>query len=334
MKSSETAGFDMKKASIGLLSIAVMASFGVAEAAKPGGGGGGGGGVGGGTTGQDICTFTTVDVGSGANNPGSQAQGTGIFPITGKTIQTSVQGNGCTVASISGADVPDGNIKLEGQGSNANTYPVSCRDRGVGVFPDLATKEILVDGSSVSYDFDTGTAPLGAYGFRARYTKLSPGGGYASSVSPCINLTVGPSTDACEGSTDVKLNVYQAAGQGEVRVGDVGPWTYTFTVLNCTSGKKTVKVQGGTTAWTSFLNWVISAGSAIGKGTGNGNQVTTWTVDLEAKQSQTIAITVNGKVPNTLETWIPISGAWSAAYNDQGPQKTNYTDAVLLQIVP
>ena len=79
------------------------------------------------------------------------------------------------------------------------------------------------------------------------------------SFPPAVDLTAVGSS--CSGS-GVNVGPVLASGDGAPNPGDGGPWTFTVSVQNCIGADLGgVKVQGGTSGWTTFGNAVVNAGS-------------------------------------------------------------------------
>jgi hypothetical protein len=168
-------------------------------------------------------------------------------------------------------------------------------------------------------------------GFRAHYVT---GGGQHkvdTHSSPAVDLTA---TSSC--SPGVNVGATLASGNGTPNPGDSGPWTFAISVENCTGVDLTgVKVQGGTSGWTTYVGFLVPDGDVTVKSTSKNTKVLTWIVDIAKGQTKTIEVIVNGTVPCSAPDGEIrfISGPWSAVFDDgSGPQKSAYSGRVSLTV--
>jgi hypothetical protein len=302
---------------------------------------------------KDTCTVSSIQlVGAtpgAVNTDGIVTAPTGVA-VTGKVTQANPATSSSCDAGTAGVLVDEGTLTIGGQ-TDAGT-PVACNISGVGSFnPALATQVLpATPAGTVTYALDTTSLGGVTRGYRTQYTKLG-GGSYTSSTSPCVDLTINnadPSALKCDGyEGTVRLLIVGAAGKGIVAPSDPGSWDYTFEVLNCTGIEPlTVKVQGGTSGWTSFAsvvtNPVEDSVSVTDKSKGKKGKTSTvtWTTSLEDataddSKGKTIKVTVDGTVPSgSPDGWQFLSGPWSAAYQLGGvAMKSDYTDRVYLEVV-
>jgi len=144
--------------------------------------------------------------------------------------------------------------------------------------------------------------------------------------------------DECGTSENLTLSEGSLLGPSEV-VAPLGNtcWTYTFTVENCTDSNLTnVKVQGGTSGWTSLSSATATKGTPTIKNN-NKNSIITWIGDLAVGESVDITVRVCGSLKGSAcGTTQFLSGPWSAAYTDPDtllPAKTDYTDRFSIDVV-
>ena len=173
-------------------------------------------------------------------------------------------------------------------------------------------------------------------GFRAHYTG---GGGSPHAdthFSAGTPLTI--ECDECGTSTDLTLSEGSLIGPSQVAapLGNTC-WTYTFTVQNCTDSDLTnVKVQGGTSGWTSLSGATATKGTPTIKNN-NKNSIITWIGDLASGESVDITVQVCGSLKGSAcGTTQFLSGPWSAAYTDPDtllPAKTDYTDRFSIEVI-
>jgi len=113
---------------------------------------------------------------------------------------------------------------------------------------------------------------------------------------------------------------------------------YSFTVENCTDSDLTnVKVQGGTSGWTSLSGTPTATKGSVVVKNNNKNSIITWTLNLAQGESATITVTVCGSLKaSACGTTQFLSGPWSAAYIDPDtgdPAKTDYTDRFSIDVI-
>jgi hypothetical protein len=175
-------------------------------------------------------------------------------------------------------------------------------------------------------------------GFRANYIT---GGGNPHAdnhFSAGTPLTI--ECDECGTSEDLTLSEGNLTGPSQVAAPLPNTcWTYTFTVENCTdSAISGIKVQGGTSGWTTLNVGTTSAtsGSFVVKNN-NKNSVITWTLDLASGESASITVGVCGSLKaSACGTTQFLSGPWSAVFIDPDtnePVKTDYTDRFSIGVV-
>ncbi|MGK2943073.1 MAG: hypothetical protein ACSLFJ_15595 [Immundisolibacter sp.] len=304
---------------------------------------------------KDICTVSSIQLVGAAPGTvdanGTVTAGTGVT-VTGQVTQAYPATSPSCDAGIAGTSVDEGTLTIGGQTDDGT--PVACNVSGVGSFhPALKVQGLpATPAGTVTYDLNTTSLGGVTRGYRTAYAKLTPNGSFTSSTSPCVNLTVNntdPSAFKCDGYAGiVRLLIVGAAGKGIVAPGEAGPWDYTFEVLNCTgTAPLTVKVQGGTSGWTTFQSAVTNPtpdGTLTSVAKSNGKKGTTSTVTwitslddatTDDSKGKTIKVTVNGTVPSgSPDGWQHLSGPWSAAYNLGGvAMKSDYTDRVYLEVV-
>ena len=298
----------------------------------------------------DICTSSSIQL-VGANPGSIDMDGTVASPtpvaVTGKVTQAAPSIGGCTNGTT-GVAVEEGTLEIETSKKKIDGVPtwVHCKDPGVGPFTTLISRVLpnsTPPGTNAAvYNLDTTGLGGKTAGFRAQYKAKNPGGSYKSSASPCVDLVISeaPPGARCDAYDNVVvLSIVGGAGQGIVLPGQVGPWLYTFEVLNCTGlPNLPVKVQGGTSGWTVFDSVSTVPVEPVGVvAKSNGKKGTTstltWNTVLNHEQSKTITVGVDGVVPNVpMGTWLNLSGAWSAAYKNGIPLKSDYTPQVYVEV--
>lgn len=297
---------------------------------------------------KDTCTVSSIQlVGATPGAIDSDGYVTAGTPVTIKGLVSQANpatGSSCD-AGTGGAAVTEGTLKIEGQ--RRDGLPSACKEAGVGSFATLQTQPVTgAAGSNVIERAFDSTGLDETRGYRTDYTKVG-GGSFTSSKSVCVNLTINPSADPanpCDSYGDeVVLNIMAGAGKGIVGPGDVGPWSYTFEVLNCTGmDDLAVKVQGGTSGWTVFDNAFTApvepfTSTPKSKGKKGTTSTITWHTILNDEQSKTMTVVLDGVVPSGVVNgeWINLSGAWSAAYKDALglAAKSEYTPQVYLEVV-
>lgn len=166
--------------------------------------------------------------------------------------------------------------------------------------------------------------------FRAHYVT---GGGATKAdthFSPIIDVAA--VADSCEG---FNVSADFASGNGGPPPGAVGPWTFRITLENCTGIDLTgIKAQGGSNGWAPMTSYLQSKGG-VSLRYNNRNQVLTWNLDMPNGTTETILVTVNGKIPASAscDSIRYLSGPWSAVYDaGGGPQKSAYTGRVSVQV--
>ncbi len=294
----------------------------------------------------DICTVSSIQL-DGATPGTVDADGSVVagssVNIKG-TVTQKASGTGCS-AGTAGAAVNEGGLRIQEQRQAG--FPSACKAQGVGSFLTQTTANLPnttpPGTNAAAYDLDTTSLAGAVRGFRSDYTPLNPGGSFKGSTSVCVDLTINENVTGspCDGYGDVVvLRVIGGAGQGIVMPGDVGPWSYTFEVLNCTTiDALAIKVQGGTSGWTVFDSVgtapVAEPVNVVAKSNGKKGTTSTvtWHTVLNDEESKTITVGVDGVIPKAkIGDWLNLSGAWSAAYNNGLPQKSDYTANVYVEI--
>jgi hypothetical protein len=143
--------------------------------------------------------------------------------------------------------------------------------------------------------------------------------------------------DECGTSTDLTLSLGDISGPGSPSAPGSYSWCYTFTVQNCTDSDLTgIKVQGGTSGWTTLGTITPSKGTATSV-TKNKTSIITWILDLAQGESATITVCVSGTLKaGACGTTQFISGPWSAAFTDPVsglPLKSDYTDRASIEVI-
>jgi hypothetical protein len=262
------------------------------------------------------------------------------------TINPNPATDGDTVAitgsvAVTGTQHPapdplGGKIQIQECMSGGVGVPAAnCSPNGTGTWTTLngSGEDLDQPGeNSTTVNFDTTGLGGSIIGFRSHYV---PGGGAhvpAESTSPAVDLVINAAS-SCSG---VNVGATLAAGNGTPNPGDSGPWTFRISVENCTGVDLTdVKVQGGTSGWTTYGGFSVPDGTVTLKSMPKKTQVLTWIVDIANGQTKTIDVTVNGTVPCSAQDGqiLFISGPWSAVFDDgSGPQKSDYSGRVSLTV--
>jgi hypothetical protein len=145
----------------------------------------------------------------------------------------------------------------------------------------------------------------------------------------------------CDDGT-VHISEPSVTGTGVPAPGSTERWTFAIEVRNCTGVDLTgVKVQGGTSGWTS-LDGTPSASKAPVPSvkTNKKTSIITWTGDLADGEAVTITVPVTGTVGRICGAIQYLSGAWSAAYQITEPgtppvttkYKTDYTGRASVEV--
>lgn len=310
--------------------------------------------------GQNTCTQSSIEFAPPVLT--GVTAGTNV-EITGRVTEANSQ-PGCT-GGTHGAAVEEGDLAITGPhtntGASTEGIPKECKDHGNGPFRTYTTVALPnpsdpPGSDDVTYDVFTTGFPDATYGYRTEYTGSND---FASSESPCVDIDFVASEDGvCGGYEDVVvLRIQGAAGQGVVDAGDDGPWDYTIEVLNCTGiDDLPVKVEGGTSEWTSFKEAVTVPGedwtaTPRSKGKNGTTETITWPTVLDDEEMKTITVTVDGIVQGYPGEMLWLSGPWSAAYDNGDPLNDNncnlnkdvylckgdkslYTPRVFVQVTP
>ena len=258
----------------------------------------------------DIVTITATVTYTGTQASGSDT-GHGLSPSNGNPVV--------------GDNVQIQRLELAG-------FPVACGTAGASF---VAFANAATDGSGqFSAPFDTAGFGGSTICFRAHHPDGGGAHGNGVSASLGVDLVIAIPPACTQG---VNVGATLASGNGIPNPGDSGPWTFAISVENCTGVDLTgVKVQGGTSGWTNYVDYLTSDGStAILKSMPKKTRVLTWIVDIADGATKTIEVTVKGTVPSSaLDGQILfISGPWSAVFNDgSGPQKSVYSGRVSLEV--
>ena len=251
--------------------------------------------------------------------------------LSGDAVEDAVADTQTTSATLSTAVIDDGKVTI--QMATLAGVPVTTATAGFG-WTDLAPGNMNPSGGATSsaWDFDgLGFLPGTTASFRAHYVT---GGGAVKAdthFSPAIDVTaVGGST--CEG---FNISADFASGNGGPAPGSQGPWAFRITLENCTGvDLGGIKAQGGSNGWAPMTGYVASKGGVV-VSSNKKNEVLTWNVDMPNGSTETLLVTVDGKIPASAacDSIRYLSGAWSAVYDaGLGSQKSPYTGRVSIQV--
>lgn len=261
---------------------------------------------------------TTIQLGSSPPNTNDSTVQGGTVVVKSKTVR-----------SEDGTAVTEGIVLVSYRNDGGHR---SCTE-GLPFFSHFAQQNVTAAEGTNEIQYSYIANSLGAFSFRGSYFL----GGTFPSFSPCVDLTVmaANSDDPCDG-LDPVVHIYAtgAGGPGEVRPGETGAWSFTIKILNCTSTDLTsLKVQGGTSGWTTSSGAIASSGTVTSRSAGKSKTVIfSWTTDLFDRDAESITVNVNGTVPlgALVGDILDLSGAWSASYNGM---KSAYTPAVTLDVI-
>ena len=212
--------------------------------------------------------------------------------------------------------------------------PVTVSNPGwLGDWQSIASNLTPVSGATASaHDFDgLGFVDGTSASFRAHYTP-PPGAPPKADEhkSPIIDVTA--VADTCDG---FNVSADFASGDGDPPPGANGPWAFRITLENCTGVNLTgIKAQGGSNGWAPMTTYLQSKGSVYVR-LNQKNQLLTWNLDMPNGTTETILVTVNGKIPASAvcDSIRYLSGPWSAVYNPGGGSlKSPYTGRVSVQV--
>jgi hypothetical protein len=257
-----------------------------------------------------------------------------IVTITGTTMYTGTFGGGSASGHVlplpvNGDPVVGDTVQI--QQLQLASLPVGCGTVGASFVSLVPAAAGATDGSGqFSTTFDTTGLLPGNYGFRVNHPDGGGAHGAAQSASACLDLVVAPS--ACTGGVIVDADL--AAGPGEPVAGTNNNWSFRITVQNCTGvDLEDVKVQGGTSGWTTFGSAVPTEATSLLVQTKKKTSVVTWTLDLDDQETQSILVNTNGTAGPTCPATQFLSGAWSAAYKNGVPLKSEYTGRISVDTV-
>lgn len=186
--------------------------------------------------------------------------------------------------------------------------------------------------TSSALDFDgLGFVDGTTASFRAHYVTGGQQVHADTHFSPAIDVTaIGGNT--CQG---FNISADFASGQGGPPPGSVGPWAFRITLENCSGvDLNGIKAQGGSNGWAPMTGFVASKGTVAVRNN-NRNQVLTWNLNMPNGTTETLLVTVDGKIPPSAvcDSIRYLSGPWSAVYNPgTGSQKSEYTGRVSIQV--
>lgn len=260
------------------------------------------------------------------------------------TSAPDVTVNTTTTTTAHPEEIDNGTVTI--QYASDGTGPVPAGS-GVSWLSLNAPGQHPVSGAtSLAVDLDGIGAFEGAViGFRAHY--VTGGGSHKVSThfSPAVDLTVN-NTSACTPADFGKVLVAAtlASGDGAPEPGFSGEWTFRIRTRNCTGADiASVKVQGGSNGWGHFESATASKTPAPAVKSNKRNEVITWTGALDDQEAVDIDVTLSGSIPASHpcspdpdaplpESIRYLSGAWSAAWNNGGPQKSDYSGRVSLVV--
>jgi len=256
----------------------------------------------------DVCITTTTT--SEAGQPAIDEGKVVIYLATDGTVLDA------GLNPIGGAPVP----------AASAVYWMPLNDPGLNPSSGVTALDVDLD----ALGFVDGTVG----GFKAHYVTGGGSTKVAQHWSPAVDLEA---IVSC--APGLHLGAALATGNGSPAPGYEGCWTFRITLQNCTGNDLYgVKVQGGTNGWAPMTVFGQSTGS-VSVRENKKNQVLTWMVDIANGATETLNVTVCGKVkPSTPDgTILFLSGAWSAVYDDDGDPltptvKTDYTGRVSVTV--
>jgi len=252
-------------------------------------------------------------------------------------VQLQISANTSTGLPTTVTDTDQRWVRIDTNG------PGATPSSGVACFPvdldNLASLGIswIDPDTGLSVTLKNATCDNTTIGFQAHYVPAGAGNPHADNhFSAGTPLTI--ECDECGTSTNLTLSEGSLIGPSQVAapLGNTC-WTYTFTVENCTDSDLTnVKVQGGTSGWTSLSGASATKGTPTVKNN-NKNSIITWIGNLAVGESVDITVQVCGSLKaSACGTTQFLSGPWSAAYTDPDtllPAKTDYTDRFSINVV-
>jgi len=267
-----------------------------------------------------LTTFTTGDADGTVNGDTSTDE-----TITGSAYEAT-SGTGCDTGT-NGTAIQAGKLNIEQTEGGTTCAAPSFSSTFFASDDDLSSPPT----NSVTGVLDTSTLGGQTIGFRTHY--IGGNTGFKESKSPCVDLVVSAAANCSDGT--VHLTASSATASGTPTVGSTLNYSYTMTVRNCTGSNLTgVKVQGGTSGWTTFDGFHKDDGD-VSLSTKNKTTVVTWTVDLDDQETRAIEIDLKGAIKNAtpIGTVLYLSGPWSAAYILGGQAlKSDYTGRVSVTV--
>lgn len=288
-----------------------------------------------GLLGASTCTGTTNL--SFSANPVSLVSGPDV------TISTTTSATGDSSCANS-TTIDQGRVTIQYATSDGFT-PVPASRANTWVSLNAPGQNPVNGSTSLAVDLDTIGAVAGSViGFRAHYVTGGRPDKVETHFSGAMDLQVtGVCSDLEQGNVVVGATLVM--GPGAPAPGHSDSWTFRITTKNCT-GKDLakVKVQGGSNGWGTIVGATSSKGPQPTWRSNNRNEVITWTGAIDDQQTVDVDVTLTGAIPagdpcspdpdNPIPGTIKyLSGAWSAAWDDNGlMKKSDYSGRVSIVV--
>jgi len=279
------------------------------------------------SAGTSVGVTGTVKQAGAVNGCGGGSIGTPVTIGTTTAQENEVGGIGvpCGHGICTGAGgPPDGSVCANSSECNPTLggHCVKATLTTIGAGTPDSNGQVIVPFDSTGLDNQV-------IGFESSYVGNSLG--FKNSVSPCVDLVIGPGGGGGGGSCpngEASIAAIKAVGNGTPPPNDSECWTFRITVNACDT-LTGVTAQGGTNGWTSKIGYGASQIVSASKGTAGvrnnnkRNDVILWNIgsmtpgESEHLDVQLCGTTAKLNCPTDPPLTEYLTGSWSTTYGHQ-----------------